>query len=92
MLFSFLLFLHYKLLWLFFFKYVSKKVTFNSTNKFLKLWSMLFNGREVLMGKFQSTNTPNILEIEVINFTFICLTVFTEDQGNLWFYIHFLPP
>ena len=68
-----------------FLKYISKKVTTGtSKNKCLKLWSMLFNGKGVLMAKFQSTNTQNPLWVEVHKFIFIFLRVFTKDQGNLW--------
>ena len=75
-----------------FLKYISKKVTTgNSKNNFLKLWSMLFNGRGVLMVKFQSLNTQNLLWVEVIKFTFIFPMVFTKDQaiyGSIQYTFH----
>ena len=68
-----------------FLKYISKKVTTgNSKNIFLKLWSMLFNGKGVLIATFQSSNTQNLLWVEVIKFTFIFQRVLTKDKGNLW--------
>ena len=36
------------------------------------------------MANFQSTNTQNLLCVEIIKFTCSFLRVFTKDQGKLW--------